>query len=747
MSDNPFYRLAPFIREFIYQKGWDELRKVQVDAARVMFDTSNHLLIMSGTASGKTEAAFLPILTDLHEHPVEGIGVLYIGPLKALINNQFERLRELLEESQIPVQSWHGDVDQTRKQKFLQKPKGVLQITPESLEAMLILRHHELGRLFGNLRYVVIDEVHAFMHTDRGQQILCQLERLRAVQSQTPRRIGLSATLGDPDSAAQWLMGNTDIPVSIVNDPNNKRTLELALWHFKGLPDDYEEQQAKAKESNSPEMIAAVDALAKDHKAMFQQMFVQTQHKKSIIFTNSRGDAERVIGGIRDVAQKENAPDIYHVHHGNISAPLRAAAETAMQNEEQSACVGATVTLELGLDIGQLDQVLQLNATYTVASFVQRLGRAGRRKDTASRMLFYHEEDPITKETHPADHIPWNLIQTIAIIQLYVEEKWIEPGLIRKLPYSLLFHQTLSVLTTFTELTPPELAQRILKLPPFKSISQEQYRTLLRAMIEARLLERAENGKLIIGLNAEKIVNNYRFYAVFPDEEAFTVRDGTHEIGSIQTAPPKDSVFRLAGFAWKTLEIDQERHVIKVERAAKHGETVWAGGGGDIHDRVVERARRVLSETDTYGYLQPVALERLQTARKTAAEYDLANQSVISIGGKHTLVFPWKGTRIFRTLALMFESAGYRKTNAHTPWYMEIEGLGVQALKSMLGRFHSAPPTLDALTVQILEMELLGNKFDPHIPVVLRREAYGVDQLAYAETIAMLRPAEPKPSE
>ena len=155
---NPFYRLAPFIQEYIYREKWGELRPVQVKAIGTILDTPNHVLITSRTASGKTEAAFLPILTRLYEDPPASIGVVYIGPLKALINDQFYRLQGLLEDSGIPVQSWHGDVPQSRKTKFLRQAQGVLQITPESLEAMLIRRQTELGRLFGDLRFVVIDE-------------------------------------------------------------------------------------------------------------------------------------------------------------------------------------------------------------------------------------------------------------------------------------------------------------------------------------------------------------------------------------------------------------------------------------------------------------------------------------------------------------------------------------------------------------------------------------------------------------
>jgi len=233
MSEDAFKRLAPFIQEYIYTHGWTELRSVQIEACRVIFETDAHLLLAAGTASGKTEAAFLPVITLLYEQPVSTIGVLYIGPIKALINDQFERLNDLLKEADIPVCSWHGDVTRSRKEIFLKDPRGVLQITPESLESLLINKNEtELTRLFNDLRFIIIDEIHAFMGSDRGTQILCQLARLSKYVKHPPRRIGLSATLGDYSSAEDWLRCETDRPVITPEVKSNQRKVHLSLEHF-----------------------------------------------------------------------------------------------------------------------------------------------------------------------------------------------------------------------------------------------------------------------------------------------------------------------------------------------------------------------------------------------------------------------------------------------------------------------------------------------------------------------------------
>ena len=195
-----FERYAPFIQDFIYDHDWEGLRSIQVAAADAIFNTDDHVLLTASTASGKTEAAFFPILTLFDEDPPASVGALYIGPLKALINDQFLRLNDLCDEAHIPVWHWHGDVAASHKRKLMKEPSGILQITPESLEALLMHKHAAVPRLFGDLRFVVIDEVHSLLRGDRGGQTLCLIERLSRMAGVEPRRIGLSATIGNPET-------------------------------------------------------------------------------------------------------------------------------------------------------------------------------------------------------------------------------------------------------------------------------------------------------------------------------------------------------------------------------------------------------------------------------------------------------------------------------------------------------------------------------------------------------------------
>ncbi len=589
----------------------------------MLFEQDNHLVLAAGTASGKTEAAFLPILTLLHETPPNSIGVLYIGPTKALINDQFYRLEALLEEARIPVWAWHGDVSAAHKRKLLDYPSGVLQITPESLESLLQNRRSHLPQLFGELRFVVIDEIHIFMGSDRGRQVLCQLERLEQFMAAPPRRVGLSATLGDYQSAEKWLRGNSPQSAETVTGSGGGR-VRLAMEHFYRRPDI-------------------------EHDLYEQYLFERTrERKKTLIFGNSRNAAEEVIGSLRQMARRRQLPDIYHVHHGSISVGLRESAENAMKTPDQPAVIAATTTLELGIDIGQLERVLQLETPFSVSSFLQRLGRSGRRGEPAE-MWFVHGEEIAAGGAEMPEQLPWSLLQAIAIIQLYVEDRWIEPIDPVQYPFSLLYHQTMSILGT-GEHTPAQLARRVLTLSPFRAITQDHFRTLLRHLIAIDHIERLDNGGLIVGIAGEKIVRNFRFFAVFQADEAFVVRDERGEIGRILSPPLIGERFSLAGRAWEVTDFNEQQRVVFVKPVQGRAKPAWLGRSGDIHTRILQRIRQVLTETTVYPYLQASARIRLGVARDLAEQVNLDHMQLIPLGGDLFCYFSWLGTRPFETL-------------------------------------------------------------------------------------------------
>ncbi len=740
MTDNEiFYRFSPFIQDFIYRNGWQDLRAVQIAAARVIFESENNLLITSSTASGKTEAAFFPILSEMCEDMPESIGVLYIAPLKSLINDQFSRLDELLDLTGIPVFHWHGDVAQSHKSKLLREPRGVLQITPESLESMLMNRSNDLVRLFGDLRYVVIDEIHTLTGTDRGNQIICQLVRLARLIGHTPRRIGLSATIGDASLAAEWLGGGTDVQTIVPRIDEGKTKWRLGMEHFFIQGDDLD-QSRDIGSTAEPDEDASHGRVEIDPG--YEYIYDCTKNKKAIVFSNSREETEYVTATLRQIAENRGEPDNFLIHHGNLSASIREEAESMMKNDEHKCTTCATVTMELGIDIGRLERIIQNDAPNSVSSFLQRLGRSGRRGTPPEMMMVFREENPLPNAPLP-QLIPWGFLRAIAIVQLYIEEKFIEPPTVKKLPFSLAFQQTLSTLASSGELTPKRLAERILSLPPFRHIDKEDYRTLLLGMLQNDFIEMTEEKGLIVGLKGERLTNSFKFYAVFKDSEDYTVRCESDEIGTITTPPPVGDRFALAGRVWEVEELDIPRKLIYVKAVNGKMEVSWPGDFGEIHTRILERMRRVLEEDTIYPYLKPNARHRLEIVRNLARNTGMLGHSLVHLGGFTWCLFPWLGTRSFRTLRkfILQNAAKYKITN------LEFEGCYYMIFKMESGSDYALIKGLcDVLEREGINRESLVasnempvfEKYDDFIPAELLRKQYAADKLRCDEIMLRL---------
>lgn len=723
MSNNLFNRFAPFIQEWIYSSGWEELREIQVAAADVIFNSSDHLLLSTGTASGKTEAAFLPALTLLYEKPSSTIGILYISPLKALINDQFSRLEGLLEDANIRVWRWHGDVPQDRKQKLMKNPSGVLQITPESIESILINKNLEIRRMLGDLQFIIIDEVHSFMNSDRGSQILSQLKRIASIIGYHPRRIGLSATLGDYSLAEKWLASGTSEKVQTPIVGGGTKKIRLAVEHFinpNPIPSQLNPYATRIFKSTK-NIPPAIDFL-----------YEQTLGKKSLIFTNSREQAESVIATLRDVAARKGQPDNYHVHHGSIAGALRESTEASMREDIYPTTTAATITLELGIDIGTLERIIQLNAPRSVTSFLQRLGRSGRRSNV-SEILFVHSEDE-PSDNKPLPYLfPWDLLQSIAIIQLYLEEKWIEPLPPPSYPFSLLYHQTMSILASSGELSSQGLAKRLLDLPPFRKITQDDFNELIQHLLEIQHIEQIEDGGLIVGLEGEKIIRNYHFYAVFQDSVEWTVKQGANEIGKLGSLLLPGERFPLAGFMWEVQEALPKQRVMLVKKVAGRMRYIWPGDVAPIHTRVVQKIRKILFEINEYSYLQPGASLRLNQARKLAREVNLDSQYLYMLAEGKYCLFPWLGTTAYRTLERVLKTSDpkfleFSKISGQSPYYLRFECEPMD-LKTIEEYIQSLVITTNEHMLYDEKEKLLINKFDEYLPLTLQQKSFIFDHL------------------
>ncbi|MCW6037382.1 DEAD/DEAH box helicase [Spirulina subsalsa FACHB-351] len=714
-----FNQLAPFLQDYIYREGWTELRPVQRAACEVIFNSPSHLLLATGTASGKTEAAFLPILTVLDQNPSKTVSVLYISPIKALINDQFERLNDLLKQTHTPVFAWHGDIASRRKQKLLNQPQGILQITPESLESLLINHFKKLPDLFGDLRFVIIDEIHSFMESQRGAQIICQLSRLSRCIHYHPRRIGLSATLGDLRAAKQWLEQGTNEVAIAPEIAAEERRVRLAVEHF----------YVGESQTN-------LGAEIKDFEAFYQYIFEITQNSQALIFTNSRTEAESITANLRQLAKMLNQPDIYYVHHGSISSSLRMEAEQAMR-DNCPAVTAATVTLELGIDLGQLERVVQLNAPLSVSSFLQRLGRTGRR-DNPADMRFVCTELELTAEMELFDQVPWQLLQAIAIIQLYLEEGWLEPIEWGKYPYSLLYQQTLSVIGSYGEVSPSALAEIVLTIPIFGAISQEVFKELLRYWLAIKHLEYTEQGTLILGKFGEKWVHNFRFYAVFEDVTEYRVYSEGGEIGSIFAPPPLLGSFSLAGQSWQVLEIDDSRKRLFVKAIEGISPVSWRRGGrGQIHVKVLQKMRQVLGEKGVYPYLLEGARQRLEKVRRLGERWGFNQDYFVELEENLYCFFPWLGSREFMTLErvihrLVQSGLGVRVLKSYGPYYMLFKlgrGVSLEDFRAGLRGYLEGDWTGEDLVVSPESPQCY--KYDSFIPDYLLRRAFAEDGLNF----------------
>ena len=727
---NVFDRYAPFIQDYIYRSGWAALRGVQNAAGEAIFGTRDNVLLTASTASGKTEAAFFPILTLMDEDPPKSVGALYIAPLKALINDQFGRLTELCEEAGIPVTRWHGDVPQSQKRKLLRKPAGILQITPESLESLMINKHMEIPSLFSDLRFIVIDEIHSLLRGDRGMQTFCLIERLCKTAGCSPRRVGLSATIGEPEAAGRFLAAGSGRPTVIPGFDGGKEVWRLSMEHFFKT-----EPQAGEEETDVPDLPALeppTDAAPKAADPGLGYIFEHTRGKKCLIFTNSREECEAVCQSLRQYCEANHEPDRFLIHHGNLSASYRESAEAEMKDDDSLLSVCATATLELGIDVGKLERAFQIDAPFTVSGFLQRMGRTGRRGNPSEMWFVMREDHPEPRAMLP-DMIPWYLIQGIALVQLYIEERFVEPPRTGRLPYSLLYHQTMSTLASCGEMTPGELASRVLPLHCFHRVSQEDYRLLLRHLIEIDHLSRTENGGLIVGLAGERVVNNYKFYAVFQENVEYSVRSGSEELGTIVKPPPVGDKIAIAGRVWVVEEVDHKRRVVYCTLVKGNIPAYFGDVAGDIHTRVLERMYGVLREEKSYPYLMRHAVCRLREARDTFLKAGIEGHPLVHLGGNMWALFPWLGSYAFLALERFLkvrcgERLGLKGLNPSRPYYLQFT-MKVSETEFYRIVAEEAEKDFDPLELVYPKEVPVFEKYDEYLPAELVRKGFALGVL------------------
>jgi ATP-dependent helicase Lhr and Lhr-like helicase len=529
-----FARFPPRLQEAIVARlGWSSLRPVQELAAHAILD-GNNAIVLAPTAGGKTEASMFPLLAQLVQQEPQGVGLIYIAPIKALLNNQAERLGLYTEMVGLSRFLWHGDVKDSEKRAFMKAPATLLMTTPESLEVMLLSPKVAHQKLFGDLRAIVIDEVHALAGSDRGAHLLSVIERLICHTPNDVQRIGLSATVGNPDEILRWIQGTSKRQSCVVDPPKVPTKKDLSIY--------------------------LQDTLG----AIAQQASQMVQAQKSLFFCQSRALAEDIAERMRG-----RGTDVF-VHHSSVALEERAAAE-ARFNHGTNASIVCTSTLELGIDVGDLDLVFQANAPSTVSSFLQRLGRTGRRSGQHANTTFFCEN----VET---------VLQAIAIVEL-ARKGWVESVPCQTRVWSVMVHQLFALTLQFGAISPERCWHQLNCVSDFKGISHDEFEVLIRHLMDENYLF-SSGGLLSLGNKAEQVFGRKNFmelYAVFSSPVFYRVKtEAGYEVGSLEqsfvdTLVSEMSSFLLGGRAWTVNQINHADRTVRVVPAPRGKKPSWGG--------------------------------------------------------------------------------------------------------------------------------------------------------------------------
>lgn len=641
MSGAPtaFDLLHPRVQRWIWRQGWQELRDIQERSIPVLLAGDRDAIIAAATASGKTEAAFLPIVSRLAWRAEEarnvGVGALYVSPLRALINDQFRRVEGLCEELDLPVFRWHSDVASSEKARARRARAGVILITPESLEALLARRGAGAGSMLRGLAYVVIDELHAFLDQARGRHLRSLLHRLERAIGRRAARVGLSATLADLRAAAAFLRPGEADRVAILESRGAPLDLKLQLRGYVGSGD-------------------ALPAIA-------THLFGTLRGGRSLIFAGSRSRVEELSATLARLCEEAGAALEFFPHHGSLSREWREDAESRMRDEARPSSIVCTTTLELGIDVGAIGSVAQIGPGHTVAGMRQRLGRSGRRPGQPAVFRLYVAEPALGVRSHPTDALRTQTVQTIAMVELLLA-RWMEPPLPGALHLSTLLHQILALISQHGGVTPSRAHAELVGSGVFAEVPPEVFRRLLRRMGEVGLLEQAPDGTLLLGQEGERVAARHDFFAVFHTPEEYRIAHAGTPLATVpvECLPRVDDLIVVAGRYWRVETIDAGRRDIAVQPAAG-GEAPWAGVGAGPDDGVVRRMRELYRSPDVPRYLDPAAAELLREGRASFVELGLDRRGIVE-RGKRVLIFPWVGGRRQEALTLALLREGLRAT-------------------------------------------------------------------------------------
>ena len=717
-----FDRLAEPVRRWIWDKKWNSLRDIQEHAIHTLLNHNGDVILAAPTAGGKTEAAFLPLISSVIEERGEGgFDLVYVGPLRALINDQFQRLEDLCRRSDLPVYPWHGDISQGIKTKARRNPSGVLLITPESLEALFVLRGLEIPTLFAGTRAVIIDELHSLLDSERGVHLRSLLTRLELATDRRIRRIGLSATLSEMDLVKEYLRPEMPESVVLLESSSDRSELRVQLRGYVDRTDETEVDGVAAK------------------RAVAEHLYLNLRGSPNLVFAGSRQNVEWYSDALREMSEEARVPLEFYPHHASLSREHRLDLEWRLKTRRTTTTI-CTSTLELGIDIGDIVCVAQIGAPFSVSSLRQRLGRSGRRPGDASVLRMYAIEAEPEPTSHPLDRLHLDLIRSTAMIELLIQ-RWCEPPSPQALHLSTLTHQILSVIAEHGGVRANRLYNTLCGSGPFRQVDHSLFARVLRHLgrADVALIEQAPDGVLLLGARGEKLVEHYSFYAVFQTPEEYRIiADGKH-LGTL----PSTSIIAegmsivFSGRRWRVTNVHDADKVIEVI-ADRVGRTPPFGGqGGLIHDTVVQEMRSVLSSESIPRYLDGGAKELLSNARSEFRRLGLDRHSIYSTGKRGRVLATWAGSIKTSTLALRLRAMGY--TVAAYDGFLDVNyGEDVPPAEEALREIADAADT-SAERLMAGSANFITEKFHPYLNRDLLLEEAASSRLDLAALPALAR--------
>ena len=700
------------VQQWIFKQGWNHLREIQCLAIDPILAGCTDVLISASTAAGKTEAFFLPAISTIAEDKL-GVGILYISPLKALINDQDRRLESLADILDLQVTPWHGDSAQGRKSKLKRNPSGIVLITPESLESLLIRDSGWVKSAFQNLKHIVIDEFHAFIGTERGHHLLSLLHRLEHLLGRLKNpipRTALSATLGELETVPLSLRPNRSLPCKIIKQTQSSASLKMQVKGY-------------------IEVNSAVGDAVRADQLVCNDLYELCRGGNHLVFANSRSRTENLAAILADMCESNTVPNEFFPHHGSLSKEMRETLEGRLQQERLPTTAICTMTLELGIDIGKVNSVVQVTAPHSIASLRQRMGRSGRRGG-ASILRMLITENELTKQSSIVDKLRLELVQSLAIVRLLVASKWYEPADSSLLHFSTLLHQILALTAQWGGIRADQIYSLLCKDGPFQHVTVTHFKCLLSHMGNTELITQLGSGELVLGHAGEKITNHYSFYAVFKTPEEFRIISGSKTLGTL----PVDSLILegqhivFAGKRWVVELVDVEKQVILVNRAKGGQPPKFGGAGMAIHDVVRQEMFKILSESD---YKIKVGEHRIEFADETAQSlfqeaakfFQTANLSKANFiqQGNRVVILPWAGDKVVNTIVAVLISKGFAA--GAFAGIIEIEKADAQDVIDALKSFQT-DGTISAEELAESIPEKAIDKFDEYLPENLLLAGY-----------------------